>query len=88
MARGQKLMQQPLNVIFQYMKNSIRVQIWLFDQKRLRLEGIIRGFDEFMNIVLEESEEIDVRNKTKRSIGRIMLKGDNITLLMPLDSQN
>lgn len=38
-----------------------RVQIWLFDQSDLRVEGRIAGFDEYMNIVLDEAEEISVR---------------------------
>lgn len=84
--RVQKVMKQPINLIFQYLKSKARVQLWLYDQTRLRIEGQILGFDEYMNLVLHEAEEIDVKSKTKRYIGRILLKGDNITLIVPIQS--
>ena len=51
-----------------------------------RLEGRIAGFDEFMNVVLDDAVEVDIKKKTKVPIGRILLKGDNITLLCPISS--
>ena len=60
------------------------MQIWLFDQPDMRLEGTIIGFDEFINVVLDGAEEYSVKKKTRRSIGRILLKGDNICLIMNL----
>ena len=35
-----------------------------------------------MNLVLDEAEELDVKKETRRAVGRILLKGDNITLMM------
>lgn len=40
-----------------------------------------QGFDEYMNLVLDEAEEVSVKRKTRKPLGRIMLKGDNITLM-------
>lgn len=40
------------------------------------------GFDEYMNIVLDEAEEYYVKKKTRRNVGKVLLKGDNITLIM------
>lgn len=37
-----------------------------------------------MNIVLDDAEEVDVRKKTRKPLGRLLLKGDNITLLAPV----
>uniref|UniRef100_A0A803K769 Small nuclear ribonucleoprotein E n=1 Tax=Xenopus tropicalis TaxID=8364 RepID=A0A803K769_XENTR len=39
------------------------------------------GFDEYMNLVLDDAEEIHLKTKSRKQLGRIMLKGDNITLL-------
>lgn len=47
----------------------------------MRIEGHIIGFDEYMNLVLDEAEEIHMKTKARKSIGRILLKGDNITLI-------
>ncbi|CAE8617848.1 unnamed protein product [Polarella glacialis] len=54
-----------------------------FDMRSdLRIEGRILGFDEYMNLVIDDAEEIMVKKKTRRAIGRILLKGDNICLMM------
>ena len=78
----QKVMVQPINLIFRFLQNRSRVQVWLYDQKHLRIEGHIIGFDEYMNLVLDEAEEVHLKAETRRAIGKILLKGDNITLLM------
>lgn len=41
-----------------------------------------QGFDEYMNLVLDDATEIDLKHKTTKQLGRTMLKGDNITLIM------
>lgn len=57
------------------------MQIWLFENKEIRYEAQIIGFDEYMNMVLEDCEEVNIKNDTRNYLGRIMLKGDNITLV-------
>ena len=41
----------------------------------------VQGFDEYMNLVLDDAEELSVKRKTRKPIGRILLKGETITLL-------
>ncbi len=77
----QKIMTQPINLMFRFLQSKQKVQIWLFDQADLRVEGRIIGFDEYMNLVLDEAEEVSMKRKTRKSLGRILLKGDNITLV-------
>lgn len=81
--RVQKVMVQPISLIFRFLQTRTRVVIWLYEQLDTRLEGRIIGFDEFMNIVLDDTVEIGVRKRAgaKKVLGRIMLKGDNITLI-------
>ncbi|KAL1920370.1 uncharacterized protein VTP21DRAFT_747 [Calcarisporiella thermophila] len=77
----QKIMVQPINLIFRYLQNRSKVQVWLYEQLDMRLEGRIIGFDEFMNLVLDDAEEIHQKKQTRKQLGRILLKGDNITLI-------
>ena len=35
-----------------------------------------------MNLVLDDAEELLLKKKTRKTLGKILLKGDNITLLM------
>ncbi|KAI5452808.1 hypothetical protein NCC49_000553 [Naganishia albida] len=82
---GRKVMVQPINIIFKHLQTKTPVQIWLYDQKDLRIEGTIIGFDEFMNVVLDDASEIYVKTgKPRRPLGRMMLKGDNITAIQPV----
>ena len=45
------------------------------------LEGQIIGFDEYMNMTLDGAFECDLKSGKRTDIGRILLKGDAITLL-------
>lgn len=81
-AKVQKVMTQPINLIFRFLQNKSRIQVWLYEQVNTRIEGRIIGFDEYMNLVLDEAEEIDVKRQARKSLGRILLKGDTITLMM------
>ncbi|KAK2160451.1 hypothetical protein LSH36_133g05037 [Paralvinella palmiformis] len=81
----QKVMVQPINLIFRYLQNRSRIQVWLYEQTNLRVEGHIIGFDEYMNLVLDEAEEVHMKNQTRKSLGRILLKGDNITLIQQVE---
>ncbi|CDW53072.1 Small nuclear ribonucleoprotein E [Trichuris trichiura] len=81
----QKVMVQPINLIFRFLQSRTRVQIWLYENTHTRLEGFIIGFDEYMNIVLDEAEENCVTKNMRRPIGRILLKGDCITLIQAVN---
>ncbi|KNZ78162.1 putative small nuclear ribonucleoprotein E [Termitomyces sp. J132] len=70
------------NVIFKNLQQKTKISIWLYDNIEMRIEGRIIGFDEFMNVVLDEAAEVYVKDaKPRRELGRILLKGDNITLI-------
>lgn len=71
----------PINLVFKLLQQQTLVKIWLFEQSEARMEGKIRGFDEFMNLVLDEAVEIHQKSGNRRQLGRILLKGDNITLI-------
>ncbi|KAI3617581.1 hypothetical protein CBS9595_003490 [Malassezia furfur] len=82
--RQQRVMVQPINVIFRHLQQQTRVSLWLYDNTDFRLEGKIIGFDEFMNVTLAEAEEVrNTPGKERRELGRLLLKGDNITLIQP-----
>ncbi|KAK6907914.1 hypothetical protein V866_003250 [Kwoniella sp. B9012] len=87
---GRKVMVQPINIIFNHLQKHTRTTIWLFDNNSFRIEAYIIGFDEFMNLVLDDAEEVydcatkpGQEPKPRRDLGRILLKGDNITLIQP-----
>jgi small nuclear ribonucleoprotein E len=44
-----------------------------------------QGFDEFMNLVIDDAVEVRQATKTesekRRALGQILLKGDNVSLI-------
>ena len=82
----QKTLVQPINVIFRFLQTKQPVQVWLYGQLSMRIEGIIVGFDEFMNLVLDNALERQMKTKEIKELGRILLRGDNITLLQAVTS--
>lgn len=96
MAPGPKVKKgviQPINLIFRCLQSRSRVQIWLYEDTNHRIEGYIigkwlaierwtsLGFDEYMNIVIDEADDVNLKTNDKSKLGRILLKGDNITLI-------
>eukprot|EP00049_Salpingoeca_infusionum_P001682 m.50129 g.50129 ORF g.50129 m.50129 type:complete len:100 (-) comp11135_c0_seq1:178-477(-) len=80
--RGPKrVVLQPISAIFNFFKQQQPIAVWLFEQKHTRIEGTLRGFDEFMNLVLADAEEVNIKTDKRTPLGQILLKGDNITLL-------
>ncbi|MXQ95086.1 hypothetical protein E5288_WYG010483 [Bos mutus] len=65
----QKVMVQPINLIFRYLQNRSRIQVWLYEQVNMRIEGCIIGFDEYMNLVLDDAEEIHSKTKSRKQLG-------------------
>lgn len=57
------------------------IQVWLQEKIHLRIEGHIVGFDEYMNLVLDEACEVNIKSDSRKPVGRILLKGENITLI-------
>lgn len=57
----------------------------LTENVTMRIEGHIIGFDEYMNLVLDNAEEYYVKTKRRRPVGRLLLKGENITLIRSME---
>ncbi|KAF2877358.1 small nuclear ribonucleoprotein E [Massariosphaeria phaeospora] len=85
---GQKVLLPPINFIFKLLQQRAKVSIWLYENLGMRIEGTLRGFDEFMNLVIDNAQEVTVAKKdtpeARRSIGQVLLKGDNISLIQQI----
>ncbi|NP_001165121.1 small nuclear ribonucleoprotein polypeptide G S homeolog [Xenopus laevis] len=49
-----------------------------------QVQGILRGFDPFMNLVLDESTEIS-GSGNQNSIGMVVIRGNSIIMLEALE---
>ncbi|KAL7664833.1 Small nuclear ribonucleoprotein E [[Candida] zeylanoides] len=84
-SKPRKTMIPPINLIFKYLQQQAPVTIWLYEQTSSRIQGKIRGFDEFMNIVVDDAVEVSTEDGGREELGRILLKGDNITLISSVE---
>lgn len=67
----------PLNVL----EKALNQRIVLSLKDRRRLEGVLTGFDEHMNLVLAEAQE-ESEGKT-RKVGTVVLRGNNVVSISP-----
>jgi len=49
-----------------------------------KVNGILRGFDPFMNLVLDEAIE-DCKDGNKKSIGMVVIRGNSIIMMEALE---
>jgi U6 snRNA-associated Sm-like protein LSm5 len=63
----------------------INSKIWVIMKGDKELVGTLRGFDVFVNMVLEDVEEYEVSSEGLRvtHMDQILLNGNNIAILVP-----
>ena len=78
-----RYMIDPACLVFRFFQSQTTCVIWLQENKKMRLEGRIASYDEFLNIVLDDAKEFLVNKEPphERKLGRIFLKGDNVALI-------
>ncbi|GJJ68630.1 small nuclear ribonucleoprotein G [Entomortierella parvispora] len=63
-----------------YMDKHVFVQL----NGARKVTGVLRGFDPFMNLVLDEAVE-EVSPTEKKQIGMVVLRGNSVVVLEALD---
>ncbi|WIA20612.1 hypothetical protein OEZ85_004995 [Tetradesmus obliquus] len=60
-------------------------QIWVIMKGDKEIVGTLRGFDVYVNMVLEDVQEIETTAEGKRitKLDQILLNGNNIAVLVP-----
>jgi small nuclear ribonucleoprotein len=73
----------PLNIL----EKSLNRKVSLLLKDSRTLEGKLVGYDEYMNMVLEDTEETKVDQETQdkqvRRIGTVVLRGNNVVTIVP-----
>ena len=75
------LMNKPLELLSKSL--DMRVLIKLKGGRELR--GKLRGFDQHMNLVLEDAEEVRMSDEGQNilNVGTIIVRGDNVIIISP-----
>ena len=77
----------PANLVYRFLQDRSRVSVWLYENVNTRIEGHIVGYDEYMNIVLDDAAEVHIKRGMMKKIGKILLKGDNVALIQSMDGK-
>ncbi len=78
MVEGDTRMTMPLNVL----ERSVNKRISLLLKDGRTLTGKLNGYDEYMNMVLEDTEEN--QNDQIRRLGTVVLRGNNVVTIVPI----
>lgn len=63
-----------------YMEKRVSVKI----ERGRHVTGILRGFDPYMNIVLEDTIE-EISNTERNGIGMVVVRGNSIVMIEALE---
>ena len=63
------------------LERTVNKQISLLLKDNRLLEGKLVGYDDYMNMILEDTEETN--GDSKRRIGTIILRGNNVVSISP-----
>lgn len=77
-------MLRPANVIYNFIQENKRVRVWLVHDAQLQVEGVLVGYDQFMNIVLDDAVEVDLKRNEITKIGKMLLRSDNVGVVHPI----
>ena len=60
-------------------------RIWVIMKGDKEVVGTLRGFDEFVNMVLDDVTEyvVTARGREKTKLDQILLNGNNVCLMVP-----
>jgi len=72
------IMPMPLEIL----ERSLNKKINLLLKDGRTLTGILNGFDDYMNMVLNDTEE--VFNEEKKRLGMVVLRGNNVVSIAPV----
>jgi small nuclear ribonucleoprotein len=76
--RGDSLAEKPLDVIHKSLDSNVIVEL----KGSREFRGKLVGYDIHMNLVLEEAEELN-DGEPIRSLGHVVVRGDNVVLISP-----
>eukprot|EP00796_Vickermania_ingenoplastis_P005870 gene5870-4191_t len=79
-----KQMLRPANIVYKFIQDGQRVRVWLVHDSQTKIEGVLLGYDQYMNVVLGDAKEIDLKKNQETNIGKMLLRSDNVGLIHPI----
>ena len=71
-----------VDMAVQVLDESINTNVLIKLKGGKTITGTLQGFDQHMNLLLDQSEEIPSEGDSK-SLGSIVVRGDNVVMISP-----
>ncbi|KAK4536184.1 hypothetical protein CDCA_CDCA07G2209 [Cyanidium caldarium] len=73
----------PVHLLYSLLQSGARVEVWLYENRKSKLQGRLLGFDAYMNLVLDDAAEVHtgLPARPPTPLGRLLLKGENVVLV-------
>jgi len=68
---------------FDYLSQSIGKEVLVQLKGNVKFRGVLKAFDQHMNIALEQAEELNENNEVKRKLNKVVLRGDTVIFISP-----
>ncbi|KAI7936348.1 hypothetical protein MJO28_015737 [Puccinia striiformis f. sp. tritici] len=68
------------------LKKYMDKKLFLNLQGNRKLSGVLRGFDIFLNLVLDEAQEESLEGGEKRKMGLIVIRGNSVSSIETLEA--
>lgn len=66
------------------LKESVGKSVWLITKDPREYSGVLKGFDEYVNVVLADAVEHNVATGDSHALdGDVLLNGNSIELIVP-----
>lgn len=66
-------------VLSEYLETQVLVKL----KGGRTVKGILKSYDQHLNLVLANAEEVDSKTGNSRPLGLLMVRGDNVVLISP-----
>jgi len=75
--RGEMVLMMPMKML----EESVNKRVSLLLKDNRVLEGVLTGFDEYMNMVLDDVDENS--ENVSRKLGTVVVRGSNVVRIVP-----
>jgi small nuclear ribonucleoprotein len=72
---------------FKVLADYLNTQVLVRLKGGRTVKGILKSYDQHLNLILADAEEVDSKSGNTRPLGLLMVRGDNVVFISPAPQQ-